>query len=336
MSLRRAVERFKLEEYLERFAPRREGKIERAITCPVCGKADKLIVNLVKRAWHCWYCEGHVPGHGRGGLLALIQLLEGVDRSEAARIILAGAHDWVPPDAIGAYERNVLAEAARVVVPIPPPANWRYGAVDHTGIMPYASRRGISYQDVVDFGLMWCEGGRYNRRLVFPVWEGSNLVYWQARAMWEEQDQGSGRYVKALNPPRQPGAAGATDVVMNLDRARHYPRVAITEGPIDCIHVGLDAVCTFGKRISPVQLQKLVDAGVRAVDLMWDGPTQSEPRGAWPDMFKAAPALRQLFDIRLVFLPRGDPGDYTREELAVIRRDCSRPYSSVHAHLLEV
>lgn len=334
MNLSRAIARFKIEAYLERFAPVPDSSTEWALDCPVCGKENKLIVNLIKRAWHCWYCQDHSSA-GRGGLLALVQLLDGVDKSEAVRIVVAGSHDHVALAHIADEENKVLAEVAKVVVPIPPPANWRYGVIDYTGILPYADRRGISSQDVADFGLLWCDGGRYNRRLVFPVWEEGHLVYWQARAMWEESEQQSGRYIKALNPPKMAGAAGATDVVMNLQRASRYPRVAITEGPIDCIHAGLDAICTFGKKISPVQIEKLRQAGVRSIDLMWDGPTPSEPRGAWPEMFKVAPALQQLFDTRLVFLPRGDPGDYTRDQLQTIRRDCSRSVSN-NSTLLEV
>lgn len=334
MSLNRAINRFDIEGYLSRFGAQAESQTEWALDCPICGRHRKLIVNLLKRAWHCWYCQDHSAG-GRGGLVALIQLLENADKSSAVRTILEGSHDHVRTDMV-VEGQKVLAEVARDVVPILPPPNWRYGAIDHTGILPYAQKRGINYQDVVDFGLLWCEGGRYNRRMIFPVWEGQNLVYWQARAMWNEPEQQSGKYVKALNPPREPGAAGATDVIMNLDRASCYPRVAITEGPVDCIKTGVDAVCTFGKKISSIQIEKLRQAGVRAIDLMWDGPTQKEPRGAWPEMFKVAPGLALLFDVRLVFLPQGDPGDYTREQLYAIRRDCGRHLSDYHATLQEV
>jgi len=102
--------------------------------------------------------------------------------------------------------------------------------------------------------------------------------------------------------------------------ARNFPRVAIVEGPVDCIHAGPSAVATFGKKISLFQMLKLRKAGVRAVDLMWDGPSATEPEGAWPEMVATAPKLAGLFDVRVVRLPRGDPGEYSRNELEALRR----------------
>ena len=95
---------------------------------------------------------------------------------------------------------------------------------------------------------------------------------------------------------------------MNLDQARHYPRVAVVEGPTDLVRTGPDAVCTFGKQISSAQIARLRRAGVRCLDLMWDADARAE-------MAAVAPLLFHLFDLRLVWLPSGDPGDYPREQL---------------------
>jgi hypothetical protein len=161
--------------------------------------------------------------------------------------------------------------------------------------------------------------------LVFPVWEERRLVYWQARAMWDESEQPRGTsYVKALNPPKDVGAV-SSEVLMNLDVARHYPRVAIVEGPVDCIKAGPSAVCTFGKRLYPRQLGKLIRAGVRAVDFMWDGPTEKEPQGALPEMLAAIPMLAPFFDVNVVVLERGDPGERTRAELDWYRDHRAQP-----------
>jgi len=324
VSLFRAIQRFPLEDYLDHRGAEHTTGVERQIPCPVCGK-DKLVVNVAKRVWHCWYCEDST-GTGKGNLFTLIQVLEGLNRKQAAQRLLEGFHDHISIESIQ-DDKKALAESERNVVPISPPSNWRCGAVDYTGILPYCLGRGISYSDIVEFGLLWCDGGQYANRLIFPVWEGGHLVYWQARAMWEKSEQRTGKYIKMLNPPRFPGAAGSTDVLFNLEVAATYPRVVITEGPIDAIHVGRDAVCTFGKKISPTQIEKLAIRGVRAVDLMWDGPGPTEPRGAWPEMFKAAQSLSLIFDTRLVFIPKGDPGDYTREQLHLIRRDNVREYA---------
>lgn len=192
--------------------------------------------------------------------------------------------------------------------PIDPPEGW--GAV--TEVMPFMVERGITLEDARVFGLGWCSSGRYAGRLIFPVFEQGQLVYFQGRAMWPEHVS-PGRYIKSLNPSRSEGAAVSSEVLMNLDFARRFERVVIVEGPTDLVRSGPDTVCTFGKAISLVQIRKLIAAGVRAVDLMWDGDAREA-------MVEAARLLASHFDTRLVFLPHGDPGDFPRAVLHQLRR----------------
>ena len=196
-----------------------------------------------------------------------------------------------------------------------PPENWE----PIYSCLPYMNRRGITMADVKQFGLFWCPQGRYRNRIVFPVWEGNRLVYWQARALYEKEDCSTGKFLKSLNPPRVEGSVVSTDVLMNLDTAALYPRVAIVEGPTDLVRTGPDAVCTFGKQMTSTQIGRLLRADVKAVDLMWDGPTDREPQGAHPEMLALASQLAPFFDVRLVFLPQGDPGDWPRETLTELR-----------------
>jgi hypothetical protein len=331
--LLRAIEAFDLIEYLGRYDTEWLQGTERALVCPFCDKR-KLIVNVEKRAWHCWYCEKLRPD-AHGGLLDLIQLLEGAARDQAVDRVLDGFHGSFGLEKVEDLPADSGFRSLEKVTEIPLP-NHCLRVTDHTGILPYCERRGISRWDAECFGLVWCTRGKYKNRLIFPVWEDHRIVYWQARAMWEKEDHGAGRYTKSLNPPKTEGAAGSGDVLYNLHQARQYPSVVITEGPIDAIHVGPDAVATFGKRLTPIQIGKLVRAGVSRVELMWDGPTEREPHGAWPEMFSVTKQLRELFQVRLVFVPKGDPGDYTRDQNTWFRQHSSRAPAPKMSHLLEV
>lgn len=326
-----SIDRFDVVSYLEKFAARRIQADEVVLRCPACGK-EKLTVNTQRRTWHCWVCEEFAIDYetgkrravrGAGGLLALISLLEGIGREQAAELVrshggLLGEEAWM---------RGGAVEQARTVdLPVLPAIAPPEGALPIHGNLPYLQKRGILEEDVRLFGLFWCGSGRYANRLVFPVYETGRLVYYQARAMWEPTPWE--RFQKALNPPATAGGATAGEVLMNLDMARQYPRVAIVEGPVDCVHTGPSAVCTFGKKITMIQMLKLRNAGVRAVDLMWDGPSASEPEGAWQEMLQTAPKLAGLFDVRVVRLPRGDPGEYTRAELNAFRAQ-ARPIGTV-------
>lgn len=307
LDLNEAIEQFDLESYLLKHGGTQLQTLEWVLVCPGCGK-EKLTVNVEAKAWHCWVCEGIPGARGKGGLLDLMAKLDGVNRAKAAQDLLAEAR-FKPQGYV--LDELVVQQGYRPPRPIPPPEYWEPA----DGRLPYLAKRGILPDDARAFGLAWCRAGRYANRLIFPVWEEGQLVYYQGRAMWEEADRPQERYIKALNPPKEDGAAVSSEVLMNLDVARHYPRVAVVEGPIDAVKTGPSAVCTFGKKISGLQISKLVRAGVRALDLMWDGPGPKEPQGAWPEMHEVAPLLATLFDLRLVYLPFGDPGQRDRAEL---------------------
>jgi ssDNA-binding Zn-finger/Zn-ribbon topoisomerase 1 len=309
VDLNAAIRAFDIVRYLVGKGADQTQNEEWTIDCPTCGK-KKLVVNTFRKAWHCWVCEGLPGAKGKGGLIDLIAILENIAKPKAVEKLIAETQ-YAPVE----YNLGGLAypgfSGLTQARELPPPECWQPA----DGTLPYLAKRGILPDDARAFGLVWCSAGRYANRLIFPVWEEGRLVYYQGRAMWEEKDRPGERYVKALNPSREEGAAVSSEVLMNLDQARHHPRVAIVEGPIDCIKAGASAVCTFGKKISGTQIAKLQRSGVRAIDLMWDGPSEREPQGAWPEMMAAVPMLGLLFDVRLVFLDRGDPGEKTREEL---------------------
>lgn len=325
-----AIDQFDLEAYLldKGFEPLRDGGDEWIGDCPHCGKR-KLAVDVKKRGWHCWIDQQFEdfwserdnmmkrrPAQGAGGLLALVKWLDELEMKEAIEFISnnsifgAGIHEL--PD-LKAVEQ-VLDVQNVPAIPFPE------GSSEIVDVLPYMARRGITMTDVRWLGLFQCLSGKYRNRIVFPVWEDRKLIYWQARALYDESDCPPGyRFIKALNPERTAGCAVSSEVLMNLDVACKYPRVAIVEGPMDGLRAGPDAVCTFGKQISPAQVRRLLLRGVKAIDLMWDGPKGKEPEGARPEMIAVAPWLSMFFDLRLVFLPHGDPGDWSREWLGHFR-----------------
>jgi hypothetical protein len=309
MLLHHAIRKFDLAAYALHHGAEPGKRNEWVMTCPSCGK-QKLSMNIDRRTWHCWVCEQYAVGddgkrrpvYAAGGILDLIQFLEGVQREQAIDMVLSGAMfgyediDLMPAEVIADDLMRAYQPAPGILLP--------ESVRPATGILPFCRRRGILDEDIRTFGIGWCDAGRCAGRLIFPVWEEGRFVYYQARAMWHLRAGD----VKALNPPATAGAAVSSEVLMNLDLARHYPRVAIVEGPTDLVRTGPDAVCTFGKQISSAQIARLRRAGVRSLDLMWD----ADARAA---MEAAIPLLSSLFDLRVVWLPQADPGDYPREQL---------------------
>lgn len=325
-----AIDDFDIEEFLleRKFRPLKTKGDEWIGLCPKCGK-EKLAVDITKRAFHCWidqkfedywdtreHCFKRRPLEGAGGVIALVKWLDDLDTKDAITYIMEHS---VFGNGISELPniRGIETIADTMNFPsIYPPEFWK----PITEVLPYMSKRNITLEDVRDFGIFYCDKGKYSNRIVFPVWEDNRLIYWQARAMYEaDQVQFGHKFIKALNPERMEGCAVSSEVLMNLDVACKFERVAIVEGPMDCVRTGSASVCTFTKSITPAQVRRLLLKGVKAIDLMWDGPSAKEPQGAWHEMVHVAPWLSTFFDLRLIFLPSGDPADYTRSQLDEFR-----------------
>lgn len=319
MDLRSAIDNFDLEAYVRDQGGRECQPGEWTLLCPWC-QGYKLIVNIERRSWHCWRCQKYelkwdrdrykrVTLQGAGGLIQLIMAFDRCTREQAESRLLRG--NIRRPGSLVEVKvepLRVSAQRPQWAPPIEPPP----GAQPFAELHPYLAQRGISLDDVRAFGLTWCSWGRYQNRVIFPVFERGLCVYWQARAMWDDSNK---RHVKTLNPPRCASGVTSADVLFNYDQAMRVGqgRVCLTEGPIDAIHVGLDAVATFGKQLSPSQIGKLLQGGVAHVDLMWDAD-------AFADAAMVGQQLASLFRVRLVRLPKGDPGDWPREQLTAIRQ----------------
>lgn len=304
-----------------RFNPRSSSSDEWVLNCPIC-KRDKLVVNISKKCWHCWICQeygrnelGRIAIKGAGNIVHLVMLLDRVTYEVAKQFVKEDIGISYKSNNIFEYEIDTDIRLVEEEIPYPPYSKYI------TGILPYCVERGITQEDINYFKLFYCDGGRYRNRLMFPVYEEDKLVFYQGRAMWKPLP--GEVYLKSLNPPKESTTAGVEDVLFNLENACNYNWVVINEGPIDVIHVGPNAVGTFGKHITEKQLLKLKNHNISDVYLMWDGPSEKEPMGAIKEMFEALPLLSGIFNTKLVFVPKGDPGDYSRQDNACIIKNCS-------------
>lgn len=318
-----AVEAFPLEAWLAKQGFEPIGRFEWLGTCPRCGKR-KLQVHAGRRLWHCWVCHQRelYAGQwrttaGAGGVLRLVAWCFGLWMRDAAVVVLAEARPHLRldnlPDLTLAAEQIEAGNDVFALLPNPPPGE----AKKICGNLPYLASRGIGEADVAAYGLLACESGRFAGRVLFPDWTRGSTRYWQARATFPNPAR------KALNPDALPGHVTSEHSLFNLERAVDLGRghVAICEGPISAIHAGDDAVASWGKRLSAAQILLMVRAGVRSVELYYDGPSEREPVGAWPEMLALGPLLASFFEVSLSFVPRGDPGDFSRDDNQAIRSE---------------
>jgi len=284
---------------------------EFVLRCPDCDR-DKLAVNIKKRAWRCFHC-----GDAGRDAISLLVKAERMMWRDALVAILSGSQTAI--GRIDQLESFVAEKTGR-------PPGWVPSAVawpdtfeplsPHTrggqqGIW-YCHKRGITPVAWEGMRLGVCTAGRQTHRLVFPARDHADrLLFYQGRAMWDPQP--GSHYIKTLGrkivePERE---AGSGDTLLNLDVVRKFScqRVLVVEGPVDCAHAYPDAVAIWGKKISGYQVELLMRAGVREIDLGLDGE-------AIADMQAQAPLLADLFRVRIVRWPPGkDPGDLTKAEI---------------------
>lgn len=90
------------------------------------------------------------------------------------------------------------------------------------------------------------KAGPYKNRIIIPFRVGEAVIYYQARAIYNDSP-------KYLNPPSDAGVK-SSDVLYPYDEDAEY--VVVTEGPFDAISLqlkGVNATCTMGCSVSHTQ-----------------------------------------------------------------------------------
>lgn len=306
---------------------------EYLLPCPDCGRL-KLAVNVDRRAWRCFVCSD--AGRDAASLVAkverlpfgqsLIKVLTGhraaigrIDRiaeevgpEEAPRRVWREM-PW--PEGFRLLHNSMTRETR--------PTPWGYQPpltihAEEAAALAYCEKRKIPEYVISEMRLGVCVYGAMRGRLIFPCFDsGGRLIFFQGRATWEPQAREL-RHIKILSPRSEEGFAGPADCLLNLSYVAERitlfnRRVLLVEGPVDCSHAWPDAVATWGKKISPRQMELLLRAGVQGVDLCWDADAVAE-------MMRVSPMMSDLFDVRIVTLPEGrDPGSLSKDELELFR-----------------
>lgn len=305
---------------------------EYLMTCGKCQR-DKLAVNTSKRAWRCFVCNTA----GRDAVSLVVQAEDKLWH-EAMSVVLSG-HARV----IGAIDQIAVAlqdsrfERPRSWIPKerPWPDGWEWVWASTDGAkrgQDYCIQRGIADYVAQAMKLGVCTRGRFRGRLMFPVFDqAERLVFYQGRAMWTPRP--FERHIKTLSPKldEEHTFAGAADALLNLawlQRRGNITRVAVVEGPVDCAHAWPDAVATFGKVIAPRQIELLMRAGIRELDLCFDSDAADA-------MMNQAPGLADLFVVRVVQFPGGtDPGDLSKEQIDYYRAQAVEWGTGARLHFL--
>jgi hypothetical protein len=292
---------------------------EYAINCPMChlrgeptpDTNKKLWLNIKNATFICYRCDwagsalNLIRTYAKCDFGAAIKLLRGRPLDPMQHLNLSLVID--EPD-----YRDDEENTRPKTIELP------YGYLPIDEPHPYLEERGIPWQYAAknDWGIS--DAGYTKGRLIVPTFMFGEVVFWQARATWSEEEQHLHsddpeiEYKKVLNP----SGASNRHILYNYDVAKEFDKVILTEGFIDAAKVGEDAMATNGKRLHPQQVEMLQLTKAKEVVMMWDldawNDVKSRAKDKRSSIKKAADLLKSAgFKVRGVKMPdERDAGSY--------------------------
>lgn len=251
---------------------------EMLTTCPFCGHKEKLSVNPSKRVYHCWHCDSS------GTLSSLL-----------------GANVEVSPIPVQVVQATPEDNKEKVIYPpsfdpsqILPLSSL---AEDNPAIV-YLKSRGFDPAELDrDFAFRYCAKGRKfphvpfdaSNTIIIPIYGSDKFLGWQARLLYDPKKV-SDDVLKVMGytetkssgelkrPPKYLTSPGLNkkEMLYNIDWAKQYDTVVVTEGVFDCIRVGRQGVATLGKQVSDYQKKMLTSLWKTIVLLLDPDATETQ------------------------------------------------------------
>lgn len=278
-------------------------------TCPFCGRGEKLSVNPVKRVYHCWHCDSS------GTLASLLGMNVCLSTPAAPITETVKQQKAVYPPSFDPSQIMPLS-----CLPDDNPA------------VAYLRSRGFDPEELDrDFAFRYCARGRVfphvpfdaSNTLVIPIYSEDRFLGWQARLLYNPKEvsedvlQAMGYTERKENgelkrPPKYLTSPGLNkkELLYNVDWAKKFDTVVVTEGVFDCIRVGRQGVATLGKLVSDYQKKMLVSLW-RTVVLLLDPDAEEAQRSLAKDL--TVPGGPRIVPVTLEGYK--DAGDCPRDEL---------------------
>jgi len=229
-----------------------------AYHCPLCKHhKPKLEVNMSENSkgenpWHCWVCDKK----GK----KLYQLFKAVEVSPEIMAELKAIVKYVGP------ETDVQVET-KVTLPkeFKPLTNIQKSNIIGRHALAYIKSRGITDEDVLKYGIGYCETGRYANMVIIPSYdERGNINYFTGRSFEKEPS------VKYRNP------SVSRDIIpfelfINWD----LPLI-LCEGPFDAIAIKRNVIPLLGKNIQTKLMKKIVMSSVEKIYIALDRDAQKQ------------------------------------------------------------
>jgi hypothetical protein len=229
-----------------------------AYHCPLCHHTKpKLEINMSENPkgenpWHCWVCDKK----GK----KLYQLFKSIEVPPNVMSELRTIVKYVGPETKFQVEEKLALPKEFQLLDNIHPSNItaRHAAA-------YLKSRGITEDDILKYGIGYCEGGRYANMIIIPSYDVKGILnYFTGRSFQKEPS------VKYRNP------SVSRDIVpfelfINWD----LPLI-LCEGPFDAISIKRNVIPLLGKNIQSNLMKKIVMSSVEKIYIALDRDAQKQ------------------------------------------------------------
>lgn len=284
------------------------------LTCPRCGKKDKLYIRKSDGRFACWVCKDRDGFQGRPEF-ALAEL---TSRSlSELKQILYGGEELVGQCFLDVQLTDFFEDSESVPTSIKDlvevVAHPDFRAIDSqwsTEGRKYLESRGISLELALEYKIQYWPA---KSRVVFPVYSRGRLLGWQSRTIkpneFIDEDGDLIKFPKALTYE----GLEKDKALMFVDRIVGEHAV-LCEGPMDALkaHLCGGNVASLGKAVSQTQLNLLINSGISKLYVALDPDASPEVS----NIVKRLAGQIAIYDMRA---PSGtDLGAMNLEEVKVL------------------
>ena len=214
--------------------------------CPLCNHyKHKLEVDLNSQYWHCWVCNAK----GR----KLYTLLKKVGATITQLKDLAKQTDSYVPVKEKVDNHVSLPQEFQLIL------NGNKTNPEFRNALMYLKNRGITREDIVRYGIGYCESGPYDKMIIIPSYDkDGRLNFFTGRSYYKDST------FKHKNPKVSKDIIGF-ELFVNWDKP-----ITIVEGAFDAIAVKRNAIPLFGKIILDNLKKKVIEKGVKDIYIALD------------------------------------------------------------------
>lgn len=275
--------------------------------CPFCGKERHFYISQKTQLWDCKKCGEY------GNIGKLLRKLQKNYLLEGSTIEVRDNINSIRRMNEDSIETSLIEELPVVKMPI----GWRVRCNS------YLLSRGLDSEDCVRYNIGYTElMSKYSNYILIPVYDNGEIKGYVGRFASKCVPDGVLRYKNS------PGTK-FSDLLFGYDEINDQTTsVIIVEGIFDKIAVDktlglwdsdyVKCVCTFGKKISDVQIKKLCDKGVVRVVLLYDFD-------AIKDIKRYGLKLENYFVTRITYTTKKDIDECTRDEALSVFDNLYKP-----------